>query len=261
MAKLNKKCMTKKSPIVAAAPIRYFDVHRKHNLEKIIKYIGLAKKARADIVCFPESCLKRYGSMPITDKFIKSIQEECRRKSIWCIITEDIEIKKKTYNRSLLIGRDGKIKGGYNKINIYGDRADAGNEIKVFQTDFGKIGIAICWDLTYPGLFSEMAKKGAEIVFCPAMWNYDLPSHDRDHKKRETELLKAMTLARAHENVFFVVLCNPLMDVKTQISYSAISSPHRILTELIDKEGLITSKINLSEVRKFRKYYNKHWKN
>jgi len=250
--------MPKKKPIIAVAPIEYFDIHKGHNLEKIKKYIGLAKKAKADIVCFPESCIKRHGSLVITDKFIKSIQEECKRNGIWCIVTEDIAAGKKTYNMSILIDRQGKIKGDYKKINIYGDRATPGNQVKVFQTDFAKIGIAICWDLTYPGLFLEMAKKGAEIVFCPAMWNYDLPSHDREHKKREIELLRAMTLARAHENIFFVALCNPLMDVKTQVSYSAIASPHRILKELIDREGLITAKIDIAEVRKFRKYYNKH---
>ena len=249
--------MPKKKPIIAVAPIEYFSMHKKHNVEKIKKYIGLAKKAKADIVCFPESCIKRHGSLVITDKFIKSIREECKRNAIWCIVNEDIEIERKTYNMCVLIDRQGKIKGDYKKINLYGDKVTQGNKVRVFTTDFAKIGIAICWDLTYPGLFAEMRKKGAEIVFCPAMWNYDLPSHDRDHKKREIELLRAMTLARAHENVFYVALCNPLMESKTQVSYSAIASPHRILKELIDKEGIITAQVNIAEIKRFRKYYLK----
>ena len=250
--------MKKKQPIIALAPIKYFSEHKGNNVAKIKKYIGLAKKAKADIVCFPESCIKLRGSLTITDKFIKSIQAECKKQSIWCIINEDITVREKTYNMSILIDRQGKIHGDYKKINLYGDyRITPGNKIRVFKTDFAKIGIAICWDLTYPGLFTKMWKKGAEIVFCPAMWNYDQISHDKAHKQRETQILRAMTLARAHENIFYMALCNPLMKDKRQVSYSAIANPHRIIKELIDQEGILTAKVNLSEIKRFRKYYLK----
>ena len=250
--------MKKKQPIIALAPIKYYSIHKGHNVEKIKQYIGLAKKAKADIVCFPESCIKRQGKLTLQDKFIKAIRETCKQHSIWCIITEDIAIGQKTYNMSILIDRQGKIHGDYKKINLYGDRVTPGNKVKVFKTDFAKIGIAICWDLTYPDLFNKLWKKGAEIVFCPAMWNYDLASHDRAHKKREIQILRAMTLARAHENIFYMALCNPLVKSETQqISYSAIANPHRIIKELIDKEGIMTAKVNLSEIKQFRKFYRK----
>ena len=249
--------MPKKQPIIALAPIEYYNECKGHNVAKIKTYIGLAKKAKADIVCFPESCIKKHGKLALTDKFIKAIREECQKHAIWCIITEDIAVGKKTYNMSILIDRQGKIQGDYKKINLYGDRVTPGNKIKVFQTDFAKIGIAICWDLTYPDLFVKMWKKGAEIIFCPAMWNYDQISHDREHKKREIQLLRAMTLARAHENIFYVALCNPLLKDKTQISYSAIANPHRIVKELIDKEGIMTAQIDLKKLKQFRKFYLK----
>lgn len=249
--------MRYKKPVIAVAQIRYYDIHKTHNVEKIKKYIRLAKKAKADIVCFPESCVKKRGCMAITDKPIKAIRDECKRNSIWCIITEDVKIKGKEYNMSILIDRVGKIRGSYKKINLYGDRVSPGNKVEVFETDFAKIGIAICWDITYPGLFSMMRQKGADIVFCPSQWNYDLPSHKSRHKYREIQLLRSMVLARAHENVFYVALCNPLINSKTQVSYSAIASPHRILKELIGKEGLITVEVDLKEVKKFRKFYAK----
>lgn len=248
--------MKRRNPVIAVAPIRYYDIHKTHNVEKIRRCIREAKRARSDIVCFPESCIKKKGTVLITDTSIKRIREECRKNSIWCIITEDITAGK-TYNTSVLIDRSGKIKGSYRKINPYGERVSPGNKVRVFQTDFARIGIAICWDLTYPGLFLEMRKKGAEIVFCPAQWGYDEISHKSMHKKREIELLRSMVLARAHENVFYVALCNPLMEDKRQVSYSAIASPHRILKELIDKEGLITAEVDLKEIRKFRKFYSK----
>ncbi len=249
--------MKKKQPVIALAPIEYYSICKGHNVEKIKQHIRLAKKAQADIVCFPESCIKSRGKITINNKYIKAIREESKKNAIWAIVTEDITIGKKTYNMSILIDRKGKIHGSYKKINLYGDRVVPGNQIKVFETDFAKIGIVICWDLTYPDLFVKMWKKGAEIIFCPAMWNYDLVSHEKEHKKREIQILRSMALARAHENIFYVALCNPLVDDERQISYSAIANPHRIVKEQIDKEGILTARINLKEIKKFRKYYQK----
>lgn len=247
----------KKNPIIAIAAIRYYDIVKKHNVHKIVANIAKAKKLGADIVCFPESCITRYGDLITNDKLINEIREACKKHSIWCIVTEDIRRGKHTYNSSLLINREGKIQGHYDKINLYGDKTKPGNKVKVFKTDFAKVGIAICWDLTFPGLFHEMKKKGAEVVFCPAMWNYDLPSHKHSHKQKEIELLRAMTLARAHENIMYIALANPLMPDKTQVSYSSIVDPHGILVEIIDKEGIIKAPIDMKMIRKFRKYYSK----
>ena len=102
-----------------------------------------------------------------------------------------------------------------------------------------------------------MKEKNAEIVFCPSQWNYDVVSHKNFHKSREIKILKAMLLARAHENVFYIAICNPLIKAKTQVSYSAIAEPHRILKELINKEGLITARTNMDKLKKFREYYHK----
>lgn len=252
-----KKKILKKKPVIAIAAIRYFDIVKKHNVKKITTMIAQAKKKGADIVCFPESCITKSGDLLLDDPLILQIREACKQHKIWCIVTEDVRVGGKTYNTSLLIGRDGKVSGHYEKINLYGDKTLAGNRVKVFKTDFAKVGIAICWDLSYPGLFTEMKKKGAEIVFCPAMWNYDLASHKHSHKKRETELLRAMVLARAHENILYIALSNPLMKAKSQVSYSAISDPHSILKELVDTEGIITAPVNIAEIRKFRKFYRK----
>lgn len=247
--------MKRRGAVIALAQIKYFETSRTNNLDKIIKYIRLAKKAKADIVCFPESCI-HYSTLDFNNKLIKTIVEECKKNSIWCIVTDDIKVGNKTYNSSLLVDRNGDIKGKYDKINLYGDTASPGKEIKVFDTDFGRIGIAICWDLAFPKLFNEMKKNGAEIVFCPAQWWYDSKSHYEKHQTRELSILRSLVLSRAYENVFFVALCNPIMKSKFQISYSAIASPTGILKELINKEGLIVQKINLNEISRVQKIYD-----
>lgn len=248
--------MKRKTAIIALAQIKYFQDSTQHNLKKIKKFISLAKKKKADIICFPESCLHK-SSLDLNHKIIKQIQNECKKNSIWCIITDDIRIKNKTYNLSLLINRKGEIKGDYRKIHLYGDKKIvAGKKTMVFKTDFAKIGIAICWDLAFPELFKEMKKAGAEIVFCPAQWWYDSIAKETKHPQREIKILESLILARAYENVFFVGLCNPVLNSKFQISYSAIASPIKILNQKIGGEGLIISKLNLNQIKKIEKIYN-----
>lgn len=242
-------------PIIALAQIKYFDTSTTNNLKKILRYIKLAKEKKADIICFPESCLKK-SSLDFDNKIIRQIADECKKNSIWCIITDDLVKKGRTYNTSLLINRKGEIKGGYKKIHLYGDKTLAGKSPLVFKTDFGKIGIAICWDLAFPELFQKMKKMGAQIVFCPAQWWYDSGVHFENHKEREKEILRALVLARAYENVLFLALCNPITGAMHQISYSAISSPVRILKEITGREGMIIEKINLDEIKKIQKIYD-----
>jgi predicted amidohydrolase len=246
----------KKNPIIALAQIKYFDTPEKHNLEKIKKYIKLAKKENADIICFPETCIHKTDNLKINHDLVKEIQKSCKENSIWSIITDSFILKRKPYKIALLIDRSGKIRGKYKKINLYDDEAKEGNRIFVLQTDFAKIGISICWDLAFQDVFRKMKIRGAEIVFCPAKWCYEEKAHDYEHKKHELALLKSLVMARAFENLNFVALCNPVINNKKDlISYSSIASPHKIIAEIKDKEGLITAKINLHEIKKFSKLY------
>jgi len=243
-----------KNPIISVAQIKHLHSSRK-NVNRMKYYIKKAKKLHSDIICFHESCFHSTKNFKLSHRYIEEIREECKKNSIWCIFSEDIEIKKKVYNVALLIDRAGKIRGFYKKIHLSGDYTLAGKKIRVFKTDFARIGIVICWDLAFPEMFKRMKKSGAEIVFCPAQWWYERGAHDKDREKRELSILKSLVKARAFENLFFVALCNPLIDSKQQISYSAISSPHRILKEIFGKEGLITAKIDLSEITRSEKIY------
>ncbi len=253
-----EKLKRRKNPIIALAQIRYYDVNKSNNVEKIKKFIRLAKKRNADIVCFPESAVTRTKTLHFDDKFVEEIKEECRKNAIWCIITEDFIMKGKPYNLTILINRKGKIAGSYKKINLYGDSDGIypGKKVKVFQTDFAKIGIAVCWDIAFSDLFWKMKKKGAEIVFCPAFWCYEEKAYDKNHQKEETNLLRSLIHTRAFENLYFVGLINPLTDREDRVSYSAIVAPHKILKEIKEKEGLITAKINLNEIKKLERIYS-----
>ena len=247
--------MKKRMPTIALAQIRHNGTG-KHNVEIIKEYIRLASEKNADIVCFPETCINRPKELPLNHGLIKKIQDACKENSIWAIITDYFILKDKHYKMALLIDRNGRIKGKYKKINLYGDLSkEAGKRIFVYKTDFAKIGIVICWDLAFPKLFKKMKKAGAEIVFCPAHWCYETKAHKEDPQNGELNLLKSILLSRAFENLNFVTVCNPVTEERDLISYSAISSPHKILAEIKDKEGLITARLNLNEIKEFSKIY------
>ena len=107
-----RKVKKRRQAVIAIAQIKYFDISKTNNVEKIKKYIKLAKKKDADIVCFPESCVHK-SSLELNSNVIKKIAEECKKNSIWCIVTEDIKKGERIYNTSILIDRKGNIKGGY----------------------------------------------------------------------------------------------------------------------------------------------------
>ncbi len=259
-----KKVKRRRNPVIALAQIRYYDTDEKHNVTKIKKYIRLAKKRGADIICFPESGVHKTDFLSFDNDLIREIKEECKKNAIWCVVDDDMVIKGKVYNAAILIDRNGKIAGKYKKIHLMGDSPEvkAGKKTGIFETDFAKIGIAICWDLNYPSLFKKMKQRGAEIVFCPTYWKYEARAHhpmvyNEKHKKRELATLKSLIMTRAFENMFFVALINPAKNENEPdlIPYSAICTPHKILKDIKDKEGLISEEIKLSEIGQLERLY------
>ncbi|HBE43567.1 MAG TPA: hypothetical protein DDW27_20695 [Bacteroidales bacterium] len=118
-------------------------------------------------------------------------------------------------NVAVLYGRTGKIEGIYEKVQLPDSETEAGavpgNTFPVFTTDFGKIGILICWDSAFPEVSRILAINGAEILFCP-VWG----------DVRGPESWKLTARSRAFDNgVYFVtnifdghsVIVNPAGDI------------------------------------------------
>jgi len=83
--------------------------------------------------------------------------------------------KKLCSNAAILIGRDGEIVGIYRKVHLAvhtgSDSLEGGTtpgkESPVFQCDFGKLGIQICYDVEWDYGWSELARQGADLVAWP----------------------------------------------------------------------------------------------
>jgi predicted amidohydrolase len=76
------------------------------------------------------------------------------------------------YNAGVLLGRQGEILGKFYKIQLPAIErwtVTRGDSFPVFTTEFGKVGILICYDFAFPEISRCLALNGAEILFCPTM--------------------------------------------------------------------------------------------
>lgn len=75
------------------------------------------------------------------------------------------------YDSVVLIDRQGEINGRYRKSHLYPAENDffrAGDTLPVFELAGLQVGIAICFELAFPPLFSTLALQGAQVVFNPS---------------------------------------------------------------------------------------------
>ncbi|MHC6222862.1 carbon-nitrogen family hydrolase [Arthrobacter sp. MMS24-S77] len=106
-------------------------------------------------------------------------------------------------NTSVLVDPQGKVAHRYSKLHVFGyksleaDLLTPGVSLPVADTPFGRMAGTTCYDLRFPGLWSELSVRGAEIVVVPAAW----PAARREH-------WKLLTSARAVEHQVFVLACN-----------------------------------------------------
>jgi predicted amidohydrolase len=192
-------------------------------LDKMLTVMRAAAAGKADLVIFPELALNTWGSCP-----------DCARQHAPCdwhlgqaepadgpaaqrIATSAADLGihviygfEETgdapgviHNSANLIGPVGLI-GTYRKLHLgiplETDRFTPGNELPVFETDLGPIGISICYDFyNNPELARLQCFKGARLLVNPT-GRSDLP--------RARENLTHATLVRAQENLVYAASAN-----------------------------------------------------
>lgn len=76
----------------------------------------------------------------------------------------------KNYNQAAVFNREGGIVGSYRKTHLPPNemwQVEAGTEFPVFDLDFGRVGVSICYDMMFPEMCQSLSLKGAEVVFHP----------------------------------------------------------------------------------------------
>lgn len=239
---------------------------KEENLKKASLMIASASK-KADIIVLPEMFNCPYSN----DKFIEYGENEkdsCTLNKISLLACENnvyilagsIPEKEedKLFNTSYLFDRQGKIIAKHRKMHLFdidvkdkitfkeSDVLTAGNDFTLADTEFGKIGIGICYDIRFPELARILVENGALILFYPGAFNMTTgPAH--------WELLFR---SRALDNQVFCVGVAPALNKDASYhsyGHSIITNPWgEVLAEADEKEDIIFSEIDLSEIKKVR---------
>jgi len=169
------------------------------NREKARALLERACASRPDIVCLPET-VTSYG-IPYTDvndvaesvpgPFTEMASILARRYGAYIICPVWERRNGRIYNAAVLLDRQGQIVGAYDKLHPVASESydkfekgvTPGRAPKVFDTDFGRIGILICFDINWRQEWARLKEMGAEIVFWPSAYDGGLPLQARalDH--------------------------------------------------------------------------------
>jgi predicted amidohydrolase len=135
------------------------------NLAKAERFIEEAVEQRAQLIVFPEDFVMGplNGRADLADfdgHYVKHFQALAQRYEIDIVPGTIIEGDETgLYNTAYYIDCTGAILGRYRKVNLWlSERSyiDPGHQAVVCETRFGKVGLAICWDLAFPELFRAM---------------------------------------------------------------------------------------------------------
>ena len=237
-----------------------------------IKTERLIKKAvgqKADFILTPEASslftlnkkklLKQCTSMN-QDEYLRGIKRLAKKYKKWILIGSLVikTGKKKLVNRSVLINSKGKIHSYYDKIHMYDVILSkkeryfesrtfvAGKKYQISKLPWGKLGMSVCYDLRFPNLYRNLAKKGSLFLSIPSAFT------ETTGKRHWHSLLKA----RAIENfcyIFAPAQSGTHYNGRKTFGHSLIISPDgKIIKELGKKEGVITASIDPKIAKKLR---------
>ncbi|AMD16962.1 carbon-nitrogen hydrolase [Methanobrevibacter sp. YE315] len=241
--------------------------NKEENIKKATSMIEKSVSDNANFIVLPEMFNCPYSN----DKFIEYGEEEdtsftldkisrLAKKNNVYILAGSIPEKdgENLYNTSYLFDKQGDIIAKHRKMHLFdidvkdkitfkeSDVLTAGNEFTIAYTEFGKIGIGICYDIRFPELARIMVENGALILFYPGAFNMTTgPAH--------WELLFK---TRALDNQVYCVGVAPALNEDASyhsFGHSIITDPWGdIVAETDEKESLIISEIDLSEIEKIR---------
>ena len=155
------------------------------------------------------------------------------------------------YNTCYVFDREGKQIGKHRKVHLFdidikggqtfkeSDTLTAGDSDTVFDTEFGKMGVMLCFDIRFPELSRMMVNDGTRIVFVPAAFNMTTgPAH-----------WELSFRTRALDNQIYMVGCAPARDVSAGYiswGHSLVTDPWGRVTGMLDEnEGILLAELDM----------------
>jgi len=229
------------------------------NLKKIEKTVIKAKKHSADLIVFPELSLTGYRVRDEIYELAETIPgpststvERIAQKTRTHIIFGMPERSEKTqatiFNSAVLVGPKGFI-GKYRKMylpthSMFEEKRyfRPGYQPAVFDTELGRIGLIICYDIFFPEVARLARLEGAQLIICISA----SPAVRR-------AFFETLTIARAMENTTFLAYVN-LVGIEDGLQFwggSRLVGPQgKVLVKAkYDEEDLVVGEVDYSDIR------------
>lgn len=222
----------------------------------------------ADMVVLPEMfcCPYETSNFPIYAELeggdiYNRLSSIASRFGIYLVAGSVPEIDKfcRVYNTSYIFDRSGTKIGKHRKMHLFdidveggqyfkeSDTLTPGNSICVFNTEFGKIGLCICYDFRFVELSRIMVDEGANIIIVPAAFNMTTGPAHWEH------LFKM----RAVDNQVYTIGAAPARDYDssyTSYGNSIVASPWgEVVNKMNEEEGYFIVDLDLNYIDKIRK--------
>ena len=201
------------------------------SVEEFCAIVEGAASQRPDIVCLPEGITaigtgKTYVdvSEPVPGPTTARLGETAKKLNSYIVAGLYERVGHIVYNTAVLIGRKGELVGKYRKTQLPREEVEAGltpgDSYPIFETDFGKVALMICWDIQFPEPARAMCAKGAEVILLPIAGGSDV-----------------LARARAIENHVFLISSSYdmrtfIVDPKGDVLAEATKNGQAVLAEL-----------------------------
>lgn len=168
--------------------------------------------------------------------------------------------KSKYYNTSLTFGPDGKLLATHRKVHLFdidipgkitfreSDVLSPGNKVTIVDLPgYGKIAVAICYDVRFPELATVAARRGAFALIYPGAFNLTTgPMH-----------WKLLAQARAVDNQLYVAMCSPARDMEASYhayGHSLLVDPlANVVVEAEDQEQIVEFELDGAKIEETRR--------
>jgi N-carbamoylputrescine amidase len=200
---------------------------QKKNINVTIAEIDRAAKEGAQVICTQELFLSDYfcrtqdannfdKALKLNDPLIQQLQEKAAEHKIVIIASLFEEAMTGVYyNTALIIDSDGQVLGKYRKSHIPQDPffeekfyfTPGDSDYPVWHTQYGKIGLLICWDQWFPEAARILALKGAEIILIPTAIGW-LPNEKKKLGQQQYTAWLEVQRGHAVANACFLAAVN-----------------------------------------------------
>jgi len=150
----------------------------RENCEEYAPFLAEAARQQADLVVLGETVpYVRLGKKPhetaepVPGPSTEYFGTLAKTHSLHIVLSLYEREKETVYNTGVLLGPDGKLIGKYRKVCLPHSEVEAGitpgDDYPVFDTEFGKVGMMVCYDGFFPEVARELTNRGAEVIAWP----------------------------------------------------------------------------------------------